>query len=109
MEKPSWRMGIVLALLALAPCAFLAQTAGQGIMLGEWKLNVAKSQFGTGLKLREMAVKVVSDTPDLIQYSVDMTTESGFAVSYSFKGPADGKEYQLTGSAELYRSMVLLV
>jgi len=33
---------------------------------------------------------------------VDQTTENGFAVSYGFKGPADGKEYPLTGSSSVY-------
>jgi hypothetical protein len=84
MRRLSLRIWIVLALLALAPGALFAQASGQGIMFGNWKLNVAKSNFGGGPKLLAMAVKVASDTPELIQFAVDQTTESGFAVSYSF-------------------------
>jgi hypothetical protein len=102
MRKLSLRIWIVLTLLALASGATLAQTAGQGIMFGNWKLNVAKSNFGGGQKLMAMTVKVTSDTPELIQFTVDQTTENGFAVSYGFKGPADGKEYPLTGSSSVY-------
>jgi hypothetical protein len=49
-----------------------------------------------------MTTRVASDTPDLIQFSVEQTTESGFAVSYSFKGAPDGKPYPLTGSSSVY-------
>jgi len=102
MSKFSLRFLLVLSFLALAPVALIAQASGQGIMFGNWKLNLAKSNFGGGSKLMAMTSKVTSDTPALIQFSVDQTVESGFQVSYSFKGAADGKEYQLTGSSSLY-------
>jgi len=71
-------------------------------MSGTWKLNVAKSNFGGGPKLMAMTVKVASDTPELIQFSVDQTTGNGYTVSYSFKGAADGKDYPITGSSSVY-------
>jgi hypothetical protein len=80
----------------------MAQTGGQGIMFGTWTLNVAKSNFGGGPKLMGMTVKVVSDTPQLIQFTVDQTTASGFAVTYGFKGAPDGKDYPLIGSSSIY-------
>jgi hypothetical protein len=93
---------LFLTVFVLAPVGLIAQAAGQGIMFGNWKLVVAKSDFGGGPKLMAMTTKVDSDTPALIQFSVDQTTESGFAVSYSFKGAADGKPYPLTGSSSIY-------
>jgi hypothetical protein len=102
MKNLSLRTCLAMALFALAPVALLAQVSGQGIMLGNWKLNVAKSDFGRGAKLMAMAVKVTSDTPELIQFAVDETTGSGYQVSYSFKGAAGGKEYPITGSATVY-------
>jgi hypothetical protein len=96
------RNWIVLALLALFSGALLAQTASQGIMFGNWKLNAAKSNFGGGTKLMSMTIKVDSDTPDLIQFSVNQTTADGFDVSYSYKGAADGKEYPIIGSSSVY-------
>jgi hypothetical protein len=71
-------------------------------MLGNWKLNVTKSNFGGGSKLMQMTVKVTSDTPELIQFTVDQTTGSGFTVSYDFKGAADGKDYPITNSSSVY-------
>ncbi|MGB7549180.1 MAG: hypothetical protein WBM14_15685 [Terracidiphilus sp.] len=93
---------LLLAFLLLGPIALRAQATGQGIMFGSWKLNLAKSDFGSGPKLMAMTVKVTSDTPALIQFTVEQTTESGFAVSYGFKGAADGKEYPLTGASSVY-------
>jgi hypothetical protein len=102
MKNLSLRIWIVLAMLALAPGALIAQTAGQGIMFGTWKLNVDKSDFGAGFKLMAMSIKVTSDTPELIQFSVEETTGNGFNVSYSFKGAADGKDYPIIGSSSIY-------
>ncbi len=102
MRNFELRILIGAACLALLPCALIAQTAGSGLMTGNWKLNVAKSNFGGGPKLMAMTVKVASDTPELIEFSVDQTTENGFAVSYNFKGAADGKDYPISGSSSLY-------
>ena len=49
-----------------------------------------------------MLIKVTSDTADLIQFEVNATMQNGFAVSYSFKGAADGKEYPIVGSSSVY-------
>jgi hypothetical protein len=102
MKNLGLRTCVVAALVVLAPLALLAQAGGHGIMSGNWKLNVAKSDFGSGPNLMAMTVKVSSDTPELIQFSVDQTTGSGFEASYSFKGAADGKEYPIAGSATVY-------
>lgn len=96
------RNWVVLVLLALAPGALLAQATSQGILFGTWKLNVAKSDFGAGNKLMAMTINVTSDTPDLIQFSVNQTTADGFDVTYSYKGAADGKEYPIIGSSSVY-------
>ena len=91
----------ILILLALAPLTLMAQ-AGQGILFGSWKLNVAKSDFGGGPKMMGMVVKVTSDTPQLIEFEVNATAENGFAYGYSYKGAPDGKEYPIVGSASVY-------
>jgi hypothetical protein len=92
----------VLALLALVPAALAAQAGGQGIMFGTWTLSVAKSSFGGGPKLMAMTVKVTSDKPELIQFSVSQTMESGIQISYSYKGAADDKPYPIIGSSSVY-------
>jgi hypothetical protein len=102
MKNLSLRIWIVLAMLALAPGALIAQASGQGIMFGTWKLNVAKSDFGDGPKMMAMTVNVTSDTPELIQFAVNATMANGFSVSYSYKGAADGKPYPIAGSSLVY-------
>src|SRR5208337_1348998 len=89
-------------LIAQSPVQLPAQAIGNGLMSGNWKLNVAKSNFGGGPRLMAMSIRVASDTLELIQFSVDQTTESGFAVSYSYKGAADGKDYPIIGSSSVY-------
>jgi hypothetical protein len=101
MRSNSLRFLGIVVLLTLFPVAMVAQ-AGQGIMFGQWKLNVAKSNFGDGPKMMAMLVKVTSDTPELIQFEVTATMQNGFNVSYSYKGAADGKEYPIIGSSSVY-------
>src|SRR5271166_4333055 len=101
MTSRLWHPPLFLALLVLAPLGLVAQSTGQGIMFGNWKLLVAKSDFGGGPRLMAMTTKVASDTAVLIQFSVDQTLASGLAVSFSFKGAADGKAYPLTGSSSV--------
>lgn len=100
--KVSLRTWIVMAFFTLSMSALVAQTAAQGILFGTWKLNVVKSDFGTGSKLMSMVLKVTSDKSDNIEFSVDQTTADGFSVSYSYKGAADGKEYPINGSSSVY-------
>ena len=89
-------------LAGIFPCILRAQSAKQGLMFGTWKLNVAKSDFGENPKPQAMLVKVESDTPELVQFSVTMTAANGMAFSYSYKGAADGKDYPATGTSSTY-------
>lgn len=91
-----------LTLCALVPAIAIAQGDKQGTMLGSWKLNVAKSDFGGGPKLQGMLVDVTSDKPDSIVFSVTETAESGMTFTYKVKGAADGKDYPAEGSSTLY-------
>ena len=92
---------------AAAPAAGLTADAAapavhQFPMLGGWKLNLVKSNFGEGAMLRDMVVKVTSANTELIVFTTTATYESGMEGTYSFKGPADGKDHPLTGSASTY-------
>lgn len=101
MRSHALRFLGILVLATVFPVAMVAQ-ASQGLMFGQWKLNVAKSDFGDGPKMMAMSINVTSDTADLIQFEVTATMQNGFNVSYSYKGAADGKEYPIVGSASLY-------
>ncbi|HVJ08256.1 MAG TPA: hypothetical protein VM554_07715 [Acidisarcina sp.] len=91
-----------LILCTLIPCIAHAQGTKQGTMVGNWKLNVAKSDFGDGPKLQSMLVNVTSDAPDSIVFSVTETAESGMTFTYKYKGAADGKDYPADGTSTTY-------
>lgn len=91
----------ILFVAAMLPGVLQAQAAKQGPMLGTWKLNVAKSDFGENPKPISMLVTVESDTPELVQFSVTMTVAMG-TYSYTYKGAADGKDYPAVGTASTY-------
>jgi hypothetical protein len=93
---------VTMTMAAAAQDAPPAATAHAYTFLGSWKLNVAKSNFGDGSILLAMTVKVTSATSDLIEYTATATYGTGSQGTYSFKGPVDGKEHPLTGSASLY-------
>lgn len=92
----------VVLTLALLPAIAIAQTSTPGPMVGKWKLNLPKSDFGEGSKPQGMLVEVTSDTPDAIVFSVTETAENGMMFTYKFKGPADGKEHPAEGTSTLY-------
>ncbi|WP_263360021.1 hypothetical protein [Acidicapsa ligni] len=77
-------------------------TTQQFPVLGEWKLNAAKSDFGDGAKLRDMTIKFTSATPELIEFTATVTYDSGSQGTYGYKAPADGQPHQLSGSASTY-------
>jgi len=88
--------------LALLPAIAVAQASSPGPMVGKWKLNLTKSDFGEGSKPQGMMVEVTSDTPEAVIFSVTETAENGMMFTYKFKGPADGKEYPAEGTSTLY-------
>ena len=92
----------VIFTLALLPAFAIAQTSSPGPMVGTWKLNVAKSDFGGGSKLEGMLVEVTSDTPESIVFNVKETAENGMMFTYTYKGAADGKDYPAQGTSTLY-------
>lgn len=92
----------ILLLAVIFPGVARTQATKQGPMLGKWKLNLAKSDFGENPKPQSMIVTVESDTPELIKFSVQMTAPTGMAFSYSYQGAADGKDYPATGTSSTY-------
>lgn len=93
---------LLIAISVLTANVAWAQAAQQGPMFGSWKLNVAKSNFGTGTKLGGMVMQVTSDTAVLVKWSTTMTAANGMQFSYSFEGAPDGKDHAAQGTATTY-------
>ena len=92
----------VVLTLALLPAIAVAQTSTSGPMVGKWKLNLTKSDFGESSKPQGMLVEVTSDTPEAVAFNVTETAENGMMFTYKFKGTADGKEHPAEGTSTLY-------
>ncbi len=75
---------------------FLALSLGGDPSVGTWKLNVAKSKFGSGPVYKNILVKIETQG-DRIQYTVDTAPARGEAVHYTFTLNYDGKDYPVTG------------
>ncbi len=95
-----WVLSLILC--ALVSSMAIAQGDQSGTMVGNWKLNVAKSDFGGGAKLQGRLFEVTSDKPESIVFSVTETAESGMTFTYKFKGAADGKDYPAVGTSTIY-------
>ena len=82
---------LVAAVLTLSSVASFAQTnASKASSVGTWKLDAAKSNFGSQPAPKSVTLKITKDTPEACAWSVDMADDKGQTMSYSWSGPQDG-------------------
>jgi hypothetical protein len=85
----------------LALLAVLAASAGAAAaddpMLGSWKLNVAKSKFGSGPAIKEETNQVEPFGGNGIKLTAQITRADGTKVTESYAGTFDGKEFSVGG------------
>jgi hypothetical protein len=83
---------LVVAVLTLAPFTVSAQTtAKQASTVGTWKLDIAKSSFGSEPAPKAVTLTILKDTPEFSSWKVDVVVdEKGESISYSWTGPVDG-------------------
>jgi hypothetical protein len=62
-------------------------------MAGNWKLDIAQSEFGAGPAPKSQAGTIFKDTPQMFSYRVDGVDERGQAFWYSWSGPEDGSKH----------------
>jgi hypothetical protein len=67
---------------------------------GTWKLNVAKSTFGSGPASKGETRTYVANG-DSIKATIDRVNADGATQSYGYNAKYDGKDYPLTGKAPL--------
>jgi len=79
------------AALTLASFTAFAQTnAAKKSSVGTWKLDVAKSTFGSEPAPKAVTLNILKDTPELASWRVDIVDEKSQSMSYSWSGPQDG-------------------
>jgi hypothetical protein len=90
------RTRFMLALLAVF-AASAGMAAADDPMLGSWKLNVAKSKFGSGPAIKEETNQVEPFGGNGIKLTAQITRADGTKVTESYAGPFDGKEFSVGG------------
>jgi hypothetical protein len=90
------RIRFMLALLAVL-AASAGAAAADDPMLGSWKLNVAKSKFGSGPAIKEETNQVEPFDGNGIKLTAQITRADGTKVTESYAGTFDGKEFSVGG------------
>ncbi len=75
---------------------FLTLSLAADPSVGTWKLNVAKSKFGSGPVYKNILVKIETQG-DRIQYTIDTVPARGEALHYTFRIGYNGTDYPVTG------------
>ncbi len=94
------RFRFAFALFALfAACGGL--TAADDPMLGSWKLNIAKSTFGSGPAIQAETNEVETYEGNGIKLTAQITRADGTKVTESYAGTFDGKKFAVGGDANV--------
>lgn len=101
MRSSRWLMVLAVASVISAGVVW-SQATQQGPMVGSWKLNLAKSNFGSGPKLGAMQVQVTTDTPAAVKWSTTMTAANGMSFTYSYEAAPDGKDHAAQGTTTTF-------
>jgi hypothetical protein len=59
-------------------------------MVGNWKLDIAQSDFGSDPAPKSQVGTVFKDTPQMLSYRVHGIDDKGKPFAYSWSGPEDG-------------------
>jgi hypothetical protein len=62
-------------------------------LAGNWKLDIAQSDFGSEPAPKSMAGTIQKDTPQMLSYRVHGVDDKGKAFWYSWSGPEDGSKH----------------
>lgn len=90
---------LVLATLTLVSVHALAQTnASKASAVGTWKVDIAKSDFGSEPAPKAITLTIMEDTADKSSWRVDVTDPKGQSMSYSWSGPKDGSLQPVKGA-----------
>lgn len=75
---------IATAAIVFSPSLALSQTnAANTSAVGSWKLDLAKSDFGSTSKPKSMTLTILKDTDQASAWRVEGTDEKGAPISYS--------------------------
>ena len=81
---------LVVAVLTLGSFNLYAQTNPTKHRLGTWKLDLAKSTFGSEPPPKAITLTILTDTPELQSWRIEVVDAKGESHSFSWSGPQDG-------------------
>ena len=89
---------LAVAAMTLTSFTAFAQTnAAQASGVGTWKLDVAKSSFGSEPAPKAVTLSILQDTPELCSWRVELVDDKGQSMSLSWTGPQDGSMQPVKG------------
>jgi hypothetical protein len=90
----SIRLVVILILTLFTAFSAVAQS---DVFTGTWKMNAAKSKFGTG-PARKSETRIVISTPTGMKVNVDRTNADATNQQFEYTTNLDGKSYPIVGN-----------
>jgi len=78
------------ALLAVSVASATGLAQDKQSFAGNWKLDIAQSDFGSDPAPKSQAGTISKDTPQMLSFRVHGVDDKGKAFWYSWSGPEDG-------------------
>jgi hypothetical protein len=91
------RSTFVLIMLGLASFVAAAQGNAPASTVGHWRLNVAKSDYGTSAKPKSGRLTITVDSADSLKWRAIVTEADGTRETYYYSGTEDGQQHPVTG------------
>jgi hypothetical protein len=88
----------MLITVLIGPATGLAQDKPS--FVGNWKLDVAQSDFGSEPAPKSMAGSILKDTPQMLSYRVRGVDDKGKPFAYSWSGPEDGSTHPILANGK---------
>jgi len=87
----------VLLLAFGASSAFAQTNALKKSTVGTWKLDVARSDFGSNPAPKSLTLTILKDAVESTSYQVTVVDDKDQSISYSWTGPMDGSMHPVKG------------
>ena len=89
----------LVTVMLLSASIALGQTNASKASTVVWKADLKQSTFGPGPQPKSLTLNIIKDTPDAIEFRVDVVDATGKSDSYSWGGPVDGTLQPLKNAA----------
>lgn len=88
---------VVLVMFGLGSFAAAAQSNAPASAVGHWRLNVAKSDYGTSAKPKSASMTITSDSSSSLKWRATVINADGTKETYIYSGAEDGQQHPVAG------------